>query len=126
VLRQTSTTALEKALGGVSLREQAIADNIANAETPGYRPRRVSFEEALRAAVQHETGNTSPPVSEVIEDVTPRVRREPATERWGVTVDLEREMVDLARTNFQHEAMARMLGKAYRMLRSAITGGSQS
>ena len=126
MLRETSTDAMQKALGAMNLRQQAIADNIANAETPGYRPRRVMFEEALQAAVARETGPAATPDENAVDAVTPRVRREPAAEKWGVTVNLEREMTDLARTGVHQEALVRTLGKAFRMLRSAITGGSQS
>lgn len=46
-----ATTAIAlKALDALSLRSVAIAQNIANASTPGYRPLRVSFEDALRTA----------------------------------------------------------------------------
>jgi flagellar basal-body rod protein FlgB len=39
-----------KALDGLSARSVATAENIANAATPGYRPLRVSFEDALKQA----------------------------------------------------------------------------
>lgn len=39
-----------KALDGLAARQVATAENIANASTPNYRPLRVSFESALKAA----------------------------------------------------------------------------
>ena len=39
-----------KALDGLTARSVATAENIANAGTPGYRPLRVSFEDALKTA----------------------------------------------------------------------------
>ena len=125
MFRQTAGAALEKALEGTAARGRAIAGNIANAETPGYQPRRVAFEEALQAAVAHETGGQEAPTVHTIEDVAPRVRSDPMAGQWGVTVNLETEMTDLARNNIQHEALVRALTKSFRMLRSAITGGSQ-
>lgn len=41
-----------KALDGLTTRSIVTAENIANASTPGYRPLRVTFEAALRSAVQ--------------------------------------------------------------------------
>lgn len=40
---------LEQALDGLSRRQQLIASNLANIDTPGYRPMSVDFEAALRA-----------------------------------------------------------------------------
>lgn len=40
---------LERALDGLSRRQQLIAANLANIDTPGYRPMSVDFESALRA-----------------------------------------------------------------------------
>ena len=51
-----SYVALHSALDGLSLRQRAIADNVANINTPGYTARRVSFEQALSAAVGHGSG----------------------------------------------------------------------
>lgn len=39
-----------KALDGLAARAVATAENIANAGTPGFRPLRVSFEDALKSA----------------------------------------------------------------------------
>lgn len=41
---------LLKALDGLSVRAKVIAQNIANANSPGYRPLAVTFEDALRSA----------------------------------------------------------------------------
>ncbi|MDF1878227.1 flagellar basal body rod protein FlgB [Sulfurimonas sp. SAG-AH-194-C20] len=40
-------TLLKDALNYRSIRQDMIASNIANADTPGYRPRDISFEQAL-------------------------------------------------------------------------------
>jgi flagellar basal-body rod protein FlgB len=45
-----STAVILKALDGLSIRAAATAQNIANANSPGYKPIKVTFEEALRAA----------------------------------------------------------------------------
>jgi len=39
---------LERALDGLSRRESLIASNLANIDTPGYRPQSIDFESALR------------------------------------------------------------------------------
>ena len=49
-LFDTTQIGLERALSGSSLRQQAIAQNIANVNTPGYRRQDVDFQSALAAA----------------------------------------------------------------------------
>ena len=127
MFRETSGAALEKALDGVARRLEAVADNLANAETPGHRPRRVEFEQALRVAIEQEHGRQSrEPAVAAIERVTPRVARQPILGASSVTVDPETELSALAQNSLQYEAVARALTKQFRMIRSAITGGSQS
>lgn len=45
-----STTLILKSLDCLTVRSQVTAHNIANANTPGYRPLRVTFEQALSGA----------------------------------------------------------------------------
>jgi flagellar basal-body rod protein FlgB len=42
---------LNSALDGISLRQNVIADNIANVDTPGFRARSVDFESSLKSAI---------------------------------------------------------------------------
>jgi flagellar basal-body rod protein FlgB len=44
-----TTTALSASMRGLGLRHQALAQNVANADTPGYRRVDVQFEGALAA-----------------------------------------------------------------------------
>ncbi|GAA4188956.1 flagellar basal body rod protein FlgB [Microbacterium oryzae] len=61
MLESVTAHALVSALDGLSLRQRAIADNVANINTPGYQAKRVRFEDELRAAVA--AGNGSVPAS---------------------------------------------------------------
>lgn len=45
------TRQLENSLNACTLRHQVIADNIANANTPGYRAKAVLWESSLREAM---------------------------------------------------------------------------
>jgi flagellar basal-body rod protein FlgB len=44
---------MEKALDGSALRQKAIAANIANVDTPGYKSIEVSFAEQLRGELKN-------------------------------------------------------------------------
>lgn len=124
MLRETSGAALEKALDGAALRMEALADNIANAETPGYRQRRVAFEDTLQAAINAEkAGSTAVVRPGPVERAAPAVWHEAPAADATVTTDLESEMTELARTSAHYDAIARAVAKRFRMLRVAITGG---
>jgi flagellar basal-body rod protein FlgB len=56
VLESVTASALSSALDGLSLRQRAIADNVANINTPNYQAKRVLFEDALRTAVTGGSG----------------------------------------------------------------------
>ena len=48
--RDDMITILSKAMDGLSVRHQVIADNIANVDTPGFKAGDVRFEEELSSA----------------------------------------------------------------------------
>jgi len=60
VLESVTLSALTSALDGLAERQRAIADNVANVQTPGYHARRVAFEEQLLGAVQDGHGDVAP------------------------------------------------------------------
>ncbi len=50
---------LERAANFQWVKQRAILDNISNAETPNYKVKYVTFEEALRASIQQAAQGTS-------------------------------------------------------------------
>ena len=48
--------AVQRALDGLSLRQQALASNISNVNTPGYVKQEVHFEDSLRQALDASDG----------------------------------------------------------------------
>lgn len=55
-----TSVALQSALDGLSARQRAIAENIANVNTPNYHAKRVQFEEALAQSVKAGSGDVTP------------------------------------------------------------------
>jgi len=51
-LNGTTFKVIEKALDGTSLRNEVIAQNMANVDTPGYKRKTVNFEKTLSAALE--------------------------------------------------------------------------
>lgn len=124
---------LASALDAAALRQEAIAHNLANVETPRYRRFDVVFEEALRARQAErerrkvELARTHPahlpppagrPVTPVlVRDTTSVMRND------GNNVDVEREMVALSKNTLFYQSVTRVLGARLAALRTAISEG---
>ncbi|WP_436526018.1 flagellar basal body rod protein FlgB [Actinoplanes sp. HUAS TT8] len=109
-----STSALRVAVTGLSARQNAIANNIANVETPGFRARKVKFEEALSGAVargQSPLGIT-PSVQESLEP----------TRLNGNNVNLDEETLSHIDTTMRYQLTLRAIDSKYGLLRDAIKG----
>ncbi len=109
-----STSSLKVAVAGLSARQAAIANNIANIETPGYQARKVKFEEALSSAVQNGRAPQS---------VTPSVHDslEP-TRLNGNNVNLDEETLSHVDTMMRYQLTIRALDGRYGSIRDAIKG----
>ncbi|OGQ95174.1 MAG: flagellar basal-body rod protein FlgB [Deltaproteobacteria bacterium RIFOXYD12_FULL_57_12] len=127
----TATILLQKVLDLREQKQQNIAANIANADTPGYTPVHLEFEADLRQALAQpgtKAVATHPahfPINTGrIEDVQARTVRSPGS-RFGDrnTVDLEQEMTALAENQLLYEATAQMLNKKLGLLKYVAQGG---
>jgi flagellar basal-body rod protein FlgB len=114
VFDDVSSSALRVALSGLSARNKAIANNIANIETPGYQAQKVKFEEALNSAVAEGQSPSG---------VTPSVLKslEP-TRLNGSNVNLDEETLNSIDTNMRYQLAIRALDGRYSTLRSVIKG----
>lgn len=114
MLNDVSIDALRAALHGLSEREKAISNNIANVNTPYYTARRVEFEGQLRAALDRSTDPSG---------VTPSTfsTTDPAGLN-GNNVDLVAETVLGAQTQMAYDLAIRATGDRFTLLRTAIRG----
>lgn len=121
-LDSVTTSLLSKDLDGLWARQQAVSDNIANFETPGYKTKAVSFEDQLRAQIAN--GGTSSEEMQGIEDVQPATT-EAENEMFradGNGVDLEQQNVELARTQLNYYYSLQEISDAFSRLKTAIGG----
>lgn len=135
---------LRRALGAHTMRLQAHAHNLANANTPGFKRFAVEFETALQRELQSTTGlagtaaeqgrlplrTTHPrhlPMSVPPGQAQPRWVRDEATHMRndGNNVDPDREMAELARTQLTYQALTRVVADRYRRLRSVLEQGGR-
>ena len=123
-LDSISTTLIGKDLDGLWARQQAISDNIANFETPGYKAKTVTFEDQLREQIA--AGGTSAEVMQGIEDVKPAMSvNEGETFRAdGNGVDLDQQNLELARTQLNYYYSLQEMSDAFSRLKTAIGAGS--
>jgi flagellar basal-body rod protein FlgB len=134
---KTEIPNLEKALDAYSLRHKAIASNIANATTPGYKKVEVKFEEKL-ASEMNETKLTAAvtdekhlefgaqPISKVEpETVQSETGKEDEFASGYNNVDIDQEMSLLAQNQLQYRMATRMLSREFKQIESAIKGASQ-
>jgi flagellar basal-body rod protein FlgB len=115
VFDDVSASSLRVAVAGLTARQNAISDNIANIETPGYQARKVKFEEALSSAVKNGESPSS---------VRPSVQNSLEPSRLnGSNVNLDEETLSHIDTTMRYQLTLRALDSKYSMLRTAITGG---
>ena len=121
LLSDPAMAALAKSLQGAATRQEALASNIANAETPGHVRQEVHFEEALAAAFGDGTGapdELMPRLASLEFPVTDDVSRPPGPD--GNNVEIELEMSELAKNSLRFDSSATVLSLKTRMLRTAI------
>jgi flagellar basal-body rod protein FlgB len=149
LMTSLTSQVMNKALDGLSKRHKAIASNLANVDTPHYKRRDVSFEGALSHAIRDVKGQGALgrrqasndeqlpmrvsrgehiPIGHSaasIEDVNPAISETQDMEYRmdGNSVDVETEMVQLAKNTERFNAVAKMESGYFRGLRSIITGG---
>ncbi|CBV44265.1 flagellar basal body rod protein FlgB [Halomonas elongata] len=113
-------------------RQQVLASNIANADTPGYKARDMDFSSALEQAMQRGGGNaeglalertsarhlagqaSTLPRSELLY----RVPDQPSLD--GNTVDMDRERAQFADNSVRYQAALTFIGRRVQGLKSAM------
>mgnify|MGYP003393304906 CR=1 FL=1 len=127
--------ALDTAIDMRLLRQNVVSSNIANAETPGYKAKKLDFEQALSRALDiegksklHSTSQQhyllgQGPVANVRADVydNPDIN----VSNDGNTVDLEREMAELASNSIMHRAAVELINKKLAAMKYVANDGSR-
>ena len=141
---------MQMSLDGLYERSKAISTNTANALTPGFKRKEVSFEESLRQVIAHENekeeikiqnaikyqnnpaemlkGQSAEQIafmnSDIRNDFFINVEEDMSQgyEIDGNNVNLENEMMDEARNGMQYSVVANLLSKSYAQLKSIIGG----
>jgi flagellar basal-body rod protein FlgB len=110
VLDSLVTVALTSALDGLSQRQRAIADNIANVNTPGYTAQRVLFEEALAESVSRRDGDVRATTERSLEP----------TQLNGNNVNLDTETLSNIETVLRYQFAAQAVGSEFNNMRTVL------
>jgi flagellar basal-body rod protein FlgB len=104
---------VNKNLDGLAMRYLATADNIANANAPGFRPAHVSFEAALRGAASQG--------GRQVQQVQPLLVRDASASADGPRLD--QELATAAETSMRYAALINLLGRQMQISHLAVRGG---
>ena len=116
-LIDTTQLALERSISGAAQRQDALAANIANASTPGYRRKDVDFHGALAAAL----GATDP--SQAVQGTTFTTQVDSsvgATQADGNSIDIDAESAKLAANAMEQQAAVQVDHTRIAILRAAM------
>jgi flagellar basal-body rod protein FlgB len=120
LFNQPNYLAAKKTLDAVALRQEAINNNLANLETPGYK--RVdlapSFEQELEKAT---TSNDPQQISSLAPSLAVDTKAK-ASSKDGNTVQLEQELMKMNQNAMTHSLETQMVSNMLAKMRLAITG----
>ncbi len=121
------------ALQGLNMRSKAIAGNLANTNTPGYKRKMVNFEDQLKQ-VQGQLRLSDIPLSttnekhfnneiNTIRDVKAKIETDPSSMFVDHNnIDIDREMLDLTKTGLSYKAITNMTKKHFEQMKGIVRG----
>jgi flagellar basal-body rod protein FlgB len=120
---------LQQALSGLAARQQAIAGNIANVDTPGYRRQDVAFEAALRDSGDGSRLATTsvghialaPSGESLLTAVAGEADRSSTGRNDGNNVDIDYEMTRLADTSLRYQLLTQATSARFATLREIVS-----
>ena len=139
-LFDTTFTRLEQALDVRLVEHNVLAGNVANVDTPGYRPKELDFSQAMAAAQQSsatdgmaatdarhlDVSGGAVDGSRATTAATMMIREgggsSPSID--GNEVDVDRVMAGLAENGLQYGASAKAAGKKLAILRYVVSDGA--
>src|SRR5919112_3219214 len=105
---------LERAISGAAMRQEVLANNLANAETPGFQRSDVDFHETLAAAMKTDDSGR-------IEATSFSPQTDPQTLRAdGNGVDIDVESANMAKNGLEYEALVSVAKARIGILQSAM------
>ena len=106
---------LEAGIRAESLRQKAIANNVANLKTPGYRRVDVKFEELLAKTLDSDGAAD-------LDEAVPHLYlpKQTPVKSDGNDVSLEAEVGEMIKNSLRHKLFIRLLQRKYTAMQAAM------
>lgn len=120
---------LKFALDGTWLRHEAISNNIANVDTPGYKRITVEFEDILNDNLKNKSIKLKVTNKLHIDsrhnNLEPRIvkHRNSSSREDGNNVNIDTEMANLAKNTIMYNALIRQTASEFSKIKSVINEG---
>lgn len=124
-LSSNSLTMMEKSMGFLWTKQAAILDNIANAETPNYKPKVVTFEESFREKLDAALSSQTPRqnAAKVLENEELYVTEpQESTRMDGNGVNVTEQSTEMVRNAYQLQYAMNAISSDLNTLRIAVRG----
>jgi flagellar basal-body rod protein FlgB len=131
IVEDTTLAAMDHYMARLAKRQNIVASNLANIDTPGFRAKDVSFHLTLDELLTLDQAHTSPsrlerggeewsflPIRHDVFEVQGLSERAD-----GNNVDLDRELLKLGETAFGYSMMVQLLRSKLRTIASSINEG---
>lgn len=125
---------LHDALSGIATRQKTINNNLANADTPGYKGFEVVFEEQLQKKLNQSPDPVPARYTHASHiPLEPILGTDPILHQMVNTklrndnnnVDLELEMTKMAQASLSYSAVSQMIGGNFATLKNVISEGGR-
>lgn len=125
-LSSNSQLLMEKSMSYLWAKQAAILDNIANAETPKYKAKVVTFEESIRTQLEEAASRpqgAGKAVRDILEDSGFTVfEAQEQTRMDDNGINVTSEMTEMIRNAYQQQYLYQAINKHYGLLRMAVRG----
>lgn len=118
---------LDKAADASWLRNEAISNNIANVDTPGYKREDVTFQSELKRAIEYSGGETMDAKVKALGNSTSHLNARTYKDYQGYSyrldgnnVDNETEQAMLAKNQLMYEGLMSSISQEFKNLQTAM------
>lgn len=118
---------LDKAADASWLRNEAISNNIANVDTPGYKREDVTFQSELKRAIEYSGGETMDAKVKALGNSTSHLSARTYKDYQGYSyrldgnnVDNETEQAMLAKNQLMYEGLMSSISQEFKNLQTAM------
>ena len=115
LFNDATTQGLEYSLNSLSLRQQVLANNIANVQTPGFVAQDVSFEDRLAGIFNGQNAVSPDAMGGVVDSPDLSASTD------GNTVSMESQMTKESQTSLLYNTLTQLTADRFGILKSAMS-----